>query len=241
MQTSVASRLSLKLLAGALVLSLTIGGGALALLLLRAGGSAGQGAAAPIMSAPNFMLTDQLGRPVSDADLRGKVVVADFIYTTCTDICPALTAQMASLRTRLEQEGLLGDEVVLLSVSVDPARDTPAVLKTYSEPFAADPANWLFLTGDEAAIRAVVVDGFLLGVEVMEAAAQDAAAHEVGTAHSLGDGHTNGHGAGHGGDYEVSHSGRFVVIDRDWQIRGYYDSAELDQNELVANIQTLAR
>lgn len=240
MQTSVVPRLSIKLLAGALILSLAIGGGALALLLLRAGGPAGQGAAAPIAPAPSFMLTDQLGRPVSDTDLRGKVVVADFIYTTCTDICPALTAQMASLRTRLEHEGLLGD-VVLLSFSVDPARDTPAVLKAYSEPFAADPTNWRFLTGDEAAIQEVVVDGFLLGVEVMEAAAEDAAAHEAGSAHSLGDGHTGGHGASHGGDYEVSHSGRFVLIDRDWQIRGYHDSAELDQDELVASIQTLAR
>jgi protein SCO1/2 len=239
MQTSGVRRPSLALLIGSLLVSLLIGGGALALLLLRPGAPAGQGGAAPIAPAPSFALTDQLGRPLSDADLRGKVVVADFIYTTCTDICPALTAQMAALRTRLADEGLLGDDVVLLSISVDPARDTPAVLKAYSEPFAADAANWYFLTGDEAAIRAVVVDGFMLGVEVMEAAAQDAAAHEAGTAHSLGDGHTGGHGADHGGDYEVSHSGRFVVIDRDWQIRGYIDSAELDQDALVAQLRAL--
>ena len=167
--------------------------------------------------------------------------MADFIYTTCSDICPALTAQMASLRTRLADAGLLGDDVVLLSISVDPARDTPEVLRTYSAPFAADPANWLFLTGDEAAIRQVVVDGFMLGVEVMEAAAQDAAAHEAGTAtHSLDDGHAGGHGATPSGDYEVSHSGRFVVIDRSWQVRGYYDSAGLDQDQLVSTLRTLA-
>jgi protein SCO1/2 len=177
---------------------------------------------------------------VSDADVRGKVVVADFIYTTCTDICPALTAQMAALRTRLAAEGLLGDDVMLLSISVDPLRDTPEVLQAYSEPFAAESANWLFLTGAEPAIRAVVVDGFMLGVEVMEAAAQDAVAHESGTAHSATDGHTGGHGAGHGDDYEVSHSGRFVVIDRDWQIRSYVDSAALDQDALVQQLRALA-
>lgn len=228
------------LLIAALLLSLAIGGGALALLLQRSGSSAGSGSAAPIAPAPSFVLTDQLGRPVSDVDLRGKVVVADFIYTTCTDICPALTAQMATLRTRLADEGLLGDDVVLLSISVDPARDTPEVMRAYSAPFDADPANWRFLTGDETGIREVVVDGFALGIEVMEAAAQDSAAHAAGTAHAAGDAHS-GHNMAQGGDYEVSHSGRFVLIDRDWQIRSYYDSAGLDQNELIAAIKTLAR
>ncbi len=241
MQTSAARRSPLPLLIGALLLSLAIGGAAIVLLLQRAQTLPGTGAAAPIGPAPAFALVDQLGRPVSDADLRGKVVVADFIYTTCTDICPALTAQMATLRTRLAEEGLLGDEVVLLSISVDPARDTPDVLRAYSEPFGADPATWRFLTGDEPAIREVVVDGFMLGVEVMAAAAEDAAAHEAGTAHSATDGHTGGHGAEHGGDYEVSHSGRFVLIDRDWQVRSYYDSAALDQDELVAAITSLTR
>ncbi|GAB4428960.1 MAG: hypothetical protein OHK0015_12340 [Chloroflexi bacterium OHK40] len=240
MQTSTARRPSLALLGGSLLVSLLIAAGAIAFLVARLNAQAGA-VTAPIAQAPDFALTDQLGRSVSDADLRGKVVVADFIYTTCTDICPALTAQMVSLRTRLADEGLLGDDVVLLSISVDPTRDTPEVLKAYSEPFAADPANWYFLTGDEASIRQVVVDGFMLGVEVMEAAAEDAAAHEAGVAHTPGDGHTGGHGADHGGDYEVSHSGRFVVIDRDWQIRSYYDSAALDQDELVAAIETLAR
>ena len=229
------------LLIGALLLSLVIGGPAIVLLLQRAAAPAGSGSAAPTGLAPSFALIDQLGRPVSDADLQGKVVVVDFIYTTCTDVCPALTAQMASLRTRLAEEGLLGDNVVLLSISVDPARDTPEVMRSYSEHFAADPANWRFLTGDQPVIRQVVEDGFMLGVEVMEAAPQDAAAPEAGTTHSLGDGHTGGHSASYGGDYEVSHSGRFVLIDRDWQIRGYYDSAELDQDGLVAAIQNLAR
>ena len=236
MQRSVTRQPLMLPLVAALLLSLMIGGGAITLLMQRSDGPAGRGSAAPIAPAPSFALTDQLGRPVNDGDLRGKVVVSNFIYTTCTDICPALTAQMDTLRTRLANEGLLGDDVVLLSISVDPARDTSEVLRDYSAPFAADPANWRFLTGDDAAIRAVVVDGFALGVEVMEAAAQDSAAHADGTAHTEGDTH-----AGHGGDYEVSHSGRFVLIDRDWQIRSYYDSAGLDQNELVAAIKILAQ
>jgi cytochrome oxidase Cu insertion factor (SCO1/SenC/PrrC family) len=239
MQTFAARRSPLPLLIGALLLSLAIGGTAIVLLFQRAAAHAGGGVAAPIAPAPSFTLIDQLGRPVSDAELRGKVVVADFIYTTCTDICPALTAQMGALRTRLAAEGLLGDDVMLLSISVDPMRDTPEVLRAYSEPFAAEPANWLFLTGAEPAIRQVVVDGFMLGVEVMEAAAADAAAHVDGTDHASGDDHGS-HGAGHDGAYEVSHSGRFVLIDRDWQIRSYYDSAALDQDALVQQLRALA-
>lgn len=239
METSVTRRPSLPLLIGALLLSLLIGGTAFALLLRQAEAPPGRGAAAPIGPAPSFTLTDQLGRPVSDTDLRGKVVVADFIYTTCTDICPALTAQMAALRTRLAADGLLGDDVVLMSISVDPTRDTPEVLQAYSAPFDADPATWRFLTGAEPAVRQVVVDGFMLGIEVMEAAAQDAAAHTAGEAH--GAGHGEAHGAGHGEGYEVSHSGRFVLIDRDWQIRSYYDTAGLNQDDLVATIRELAQ
>lgn len=143
---------------------------------------------------------------------------------------------MASLRTRLADEGLLGDDVVLLSIriSVDPARDTPDVLKAYSEPFATNSASWHFLTGDEAAVWEVVVDGLMLGVEVIEVAAQDAASHNAGASHS------EGHGTDHSEPYDMMHSGHFVVVDRRWQVRTYHDSAELEQAALLAQLRLLA-
>ncbi len=96
-------------------------------------------------SAPAFTLTDQYERPVQANDLAGKVVVANFIYTHCQDVCPLLTQQMRVLQDRLRQEELLGPEVQLLSFTVDPARDTPAVLREYAERHQADPATWRFL------------------------------------------------------------------------------------------------
>jgi len=81
-------------------------------------------------AAPSFAgLVDQDGRPASADEFRGKVVVANFIYTSCTDICLLLTARMRQLQERLRQENLLGNQVQLLSFSVDPSRDTPEVLR----------------------------------------------------------------------------------------------------------------
>jgi hypothetical protein len=102
------------------------------------------------------------------------------------------------------------------------------------EPFAADPASWHFLTGDEAAVRKVVVDGFMLGVEVMQAAAQDTASHNAGA------GHSGDHTGDHSDPYEVMHSGRLMVIHRGWQVCAYHDSAALDLAALLAQLRALA-
>jgi protein SCO1 len=103
--------------------------------------------------APEFTLTSQDGHRVSLSALRGKVVAITFIYTTCADTCPLLTAKMASLQDRLGSD--FGPRVQFLSITVDPARDTPAVLKRYAEGHGAQGAGWAFLTGTLSEIRAV--------------------------------------------------------------------------------------
>jgi protein SCO1/2 len=103
----------------------------------------------PIGAAlPDFRLTDQDGRAVTAADLRGTVVAINFIYTRCPlpDVCPRLSANFAVLAKRF------GGRVALLSVTVDPDYDTPAVLKEYARRWSADPATWRFLTGDVAGL-----------------------------------------------------------------------------------------
>jgi protein SCO1/2 len=106
----------------------------------------------PIGTAlPDFRLTDQDGRAVTTADLRGKVVAIDFIYTRCPlpDVCPRLAATFAALQRRFAHEpGLL-----LLSVTVDPDYDTPSVLAEYARRWSAGP-GWRFLTGDVSAVAA---------------------------------------------------------------------------------------
>jgi protein SCO1/2 len=106
-----------------------------------------------IAPAPAFALTSQDGTPVTLADFRGKVVAVTFIYTSCTDTCPMLTALMAYVQDKLGRD--FGAKVAFVSITVDPERDTPDVLKQYAETFGADLKGWAFLTGAPAAIRDV--------------------------------------------------------------------------------------
>jgi protein SCO1 len=107
-----------------------------------------------IAVAPAFALTSQDGTPVALADLRGKVVAVTFIYTSCADTCPMLTALMAHVQDKLGRA--FGEGIAFVSITVDPERDTPDVLKQYAETFGADRKGWAFLTGDPREIRDVI-------------------------------------------------------------------------------------
>ncbi len=143
-----------------------------------------------------FELVDQNSEPFSLGTLGSNVWVANFIFTRCGSICPILTAQMKSLQERYETYGV--DEIKLLSISVDPEFDTPEVLREYAELHGADPERWTFLTGDTEAVRALVVGGFATGMG--EQTVNDA------------------------GMMDISHTGKFVIVDSRGGIRGYYDS-----------------
>jgi protein SCO1/2 len=103
--------------------------------------------------APAFTLTTQDGARLSLSDLRGKVVAVTFIYASCADTCPILTAKMAALQQRLGAD--FGRRVMFASITVDPERDTPGALKHYADAHGADLRGWAFLTGAPAAIREV--------------------------------------------------------------------------------------
>jgi protein SCO1/2 len=101
--------------------------------------------------APDFTLISQDDKPVSLRDFRGKAVAIAFIFTSCMDVCPMLTSNMALVRDKLGS--LFGSRIVFISITVDPERDTPQVLKQYAADFDAEPAGWSFLTGDPATVR----------------------------------------------------------------------------------------
>jgi protein SCO1/2 len=104
--------------------------------------------------APDFALVDQDGRPVSLASLRGHVLLLDFIYTHCPGPCPILTARHVALQRALPPE--LAEKVRFVSISLDPARDTPEAMRAYATARGADLARWSFLTGDTAAVTDVL-------------------------------------------------------------------------------------
>ena len=104
-----------------------------------------------IKPAPEFALTNQEGKRLALKELRGKVLAITFIFASCADTCPLLTAKMAGIQNRLGSD--FGSKVYFVSISVDPERDTPEVLKRYAEAHKANPAGWAFLTGTPPEIR----------------------------------------------------------------------------------------
>lgn len=108
-----------------------------------------------IAEVPVFELRSQDGMPFGSGQLQGKVWVANFVFTTCPSVCPMLTQQMGNLSRRVD------DDVMLVSFSVDPEHDTPAVLRRYRETHDAD---WVFLTGPADEMRRVIVDGLKMGM-----------------------------------------------------------------------------
>jgi protein SCO1/2 len=110
--------------------------------------------------APSFALTDEDGAEVSLASLAGKIVVLDFIYTHCPGPCPILTGKLVELQRALPPE--LAQKVHFVSITLDPARDTPEVLRAYGAARGADLARWSFLSGPPAALAAVA-DAFGVG------------------------------------------------------------------------------
>jgi protein SCO1/2 len=111
---------------------------------------AGGSRLAVIQKAPAFTLTDQDGKTVRLSDLKGKVLLVSFIFTTCNGSCPATTHRMGKVQEALQKGGILQKgRVRLLSITLDPARDTPRALRRYMELYDVDKASWSFLTGPQ--------------------------------------------------------------------------------------------
>jgi cytochrome oxidase Cu insertion factor (SCO1/SenC/PrrC family) len=159
-------------------------------------------------TVPAFQLTNQNGQPFGSGQLAGKIWIADFVYTTCPGPCPMISGRMSELQKPLEKS-----DVHLVSFSVDPEKDTPAVLRTYAAKLQAEPGRWDFLTGAKSAIYKLSHDGFKLAVSDRS----DAEGLPV-------------------------HSTRMVLVDRHGQIRGYYDATEPDAiTNLIADTNHLLR
>ena len=145
-----------------------------------------------LATVPDFALTEASGRTVTLADLAGRPWVVDLVFTNCGSICPTMTAAMS----KLVQSSSALPGVKFVSISVDPKNDTPEVLTAYAERFQADRSRWLFLTGDEDAIRKLAIGGLKL---------------------PLADGDPAQ------GEDAILHSQRFLLVDAQSRVRGTYD------------------
>jgi protein SCO1 len=155
-------------------------------------------ASLPLMyKLPDFSLTERSGRPVTLESLAGKVWINAFIFTYCPGPCPLITMSMEHLQEALPE----ADDLRLVTISVDPWRDTPERLSEYADRHGADPDRWLFLTGEAEAIYSLSVDGFKLAAGKPDDADID---------------------PGH----PIVHSTRLTLVDRQGRIRGYYDALD---------------
>ena len=121
---------------------------------------------------PPFRFTDQRGHAVTDAELRGHVWIFDFVYTSCTSVCPTLTAKFVMLERKLADP-----ELRFVSFAVDPAHDTPEALARYAERFRPDERRWLLLATDDARLQRFAHD---VGADVQASSApNDPIRHSV--------------------------------------------------------------
>lgn len=152
-----------------------------------------------LYALPDFSLTDQSGGTFGLADLRGKVWIADFIFTRCAGTCPMQTAEKAKLQGRIsELDG--GQDARLVTFTVDPEFDTAAVLKSYAAVHGANLRRWSFLTGKRGDLWNLSANGFRLDV------AEDAKNSAM----------------------PILHSSRFALVDRGRRIRGFYDGLKAE-------------
>lgn len=107
---------------------------------------------------PPFTLTERSGKEVTREDMYGKVWVASFIFTHCDGQCPLLCQKLEAVQRKFRFK----ENFRLLSITMDPVRDTPQVLEEYAERFKADPYKWLFLTGEKKSVDSLVQNGFRL-------------------------------------------------------------------------------
>ena len=152
----------------------------------------------------SFSLFDQDGDPFVSADLDGSITIVGFFFTSCRSICPVLMAQIQSLAARFAEKGI--DDIRFLSISVDPERDTPSVLRAYAEQRDLPLDRWTLLTGDPEAIRHAVVEIFHTPMGAVEETSP--------------------------GVMDIAHTGKLLLIDRERGLRGYYDSDDSGLDEL---------
>ncbi len=160
------------------------------------------------MPLPEFHLTNERGEPYGSTDLKGRVWVADFVFTSCPTACPKLTETMAKIQHRGRN---LGDAFHLVTFTVDPENDTPERLAAYALRYHASPARWTFLTGKLGDLETTVVKGFKIAM----------GKEETGEGSNI---------------FSIFHGERLVLVDPAGNIRGYYEATDEGVDTLMHDV-----
>lgn len=159
-----------------------------------------------------FSFTSQEGRLVTQKDFEGKIYVVEYFFTTCKGICPKLNESMSRVYNAFRGQ----NDIAFLSHTVNPETDSVKQLKTYSLKFDADPAQWMFVTGDKHRLYEMAINSYLV------AAVDDTTKKQI-----LPD---------------FIHTKYFVLVDKEKHIRGIYDGTEDGSvNQLIGDIKVLRK
>ena len=159
----------------------------------------------------DFELTDQYNQTFSSTAIKGKIWIVEYFFSTCKGICPIMNEEMKRVQMAYNSD----TNVVILSLTVDPEHDEPEVLKSYAEDHGAQKGKWFFLTGAKKTLYELARKSFFL-LKPAEAKNQG----DVGS--------------------DFIHTNNFVLIDKNKQIRGYYDGTNPDEvGELIEDIDIL--
>jgi len=168
----------------------------------------------PVLSElPAFTLTGVDGKPFGSDDLKGQVYIASFFFTSCRSICPGIMRGVARLQDGFAQRNI--DGIRLVSISVDPEHDTPEVLAAYGKTMGVDPRRWTLLTGEPAAVKRLVVEGFKTPLVAPFPGGPE--------------------------PIDIAHTGKLVLVDGGGRIRGYYGTDEMGLDEVYNRAQHVLR
>lgn len=169
----------------------------------------------PVLGNPGhhvaaFSFINQDGKTITNEDVKGKIYVVEYFFTTCKGICPRLNENL----THVYQAFRGNKNVLILSHTVDPLKDTVKAMKEYSLRFDADPSQWMFLTGDKKKLYDMARYSYLIS------------AQDDTTGVSI--------------DQDFIHDNHYVLVDRDGRVRGFYDGLKMDEvNKLIKDINSL--
>jgi protein SCO1/2 len=149
---------------------------------------------------PDFTFVNQKSKTVGSKDMKGKVTVVDFFFTSCPSICPVMSSELERVNDMFREEPSLQ----ILSISIDPTYDTSEVLQDYADKHNARAGKWDFLTGDKNEIYQLAKCGFILPTL-----------------------------DGMGVPDDFAHSDKFVLIDQEGRIRGYYSGTNREDVDLL--------
>ena len=166
---------------------------------------------------PEFSLTNEFNKPFGSKDLKGKFYIANFMFTSCPSSCPALMEKMDKIQKRIRGVGTVA---AIVTFTVDPTTDTPETLFKFARKRHANPFIWNFLTGSEADLKKIVIDGYKVPMGNKETVTKKLEDKNITL-------------------IDIAHSDRVVLVDDKGRIRGYYSTDKVEMDKLMIDLGLL--